>query len=112
MEGKSLRVGVYLIQKPSTIALVEDTCEAPWLLLERLDVLDLDHKNVPRLCCLDLERAREIMDLSQIDVLHVIGAVVVFDLATSPVDALDLDDLAILDGSAEGDCVSESIRWM
>ena len=45
------------------------------------------------------------MDLGQIDVLHVIGTVIVLDLPTCPVDAFDLDDLAIFYGSIEGDYI-------
>lgn len=43
------------------------------------------------------------MDAGEIDILHVVGAVVVADLAAGPVDAFDLDDFAILDGAGEGD---------
>ena len=43
------------------------------------------------------------MNLGQIDVLHVVGAVVILDLPTCPVDAFDLDDLAVFYGSIEGD---------
>lgn len=50
------------------------------------------------------------MDLSQINVLHIIGAVVVLDLAACPVDALDFNDLTVLDGSTEGHWIMGSIE--
>ncbi len=108
-EGRCLRIRVYLIEKASTIALIKDPRKPPRLLLERLDVLDLDHKHVTRLGCLDLKGTGQVVDLCQVNVFHVIGAVVVLDLPARPVDTLDLDDLAVLDGAVEGHCDSESI---
>jgi len=108
-QGRCLRVGVYLIEKPSTIALIKNARKPPRLLLEGLDVLDLDHEHVTRLGCLDLEGTGKVVDLGQVNVLHIIGAVVILDLPARPVDTLDLDDLAVLDGAVEGHCGSESI---
>jgi hypothetical protein len=51
------------------------------MVLKRLDILNFNKEDIARLGCLDLEWARQIMDLGQIDILHVI----------------------ILDRSAEGD---------
>ena len=42
------------------------------------------------------------MNLGQIDVADVVGRVVVLDLTTGPVDALDLDCLPILDCTRNG----------
>lgn len=98
----NLRFGVYLVQKAAAVVLVEDAGEAPWVVLEGLNVLDLHEKNVARLCCLDFKGTRQIVDLGQVDVLHVVGAVIVLDLASSPVHTLDLDGLTILDGPTEG----------
>lgn len=90
-------------------------------MLKGLDILDLDDQHVALLGGLDLEGAGEVVDLGQVDVLHVVGAVVVADLAARPVDAFDLcsslsgccivfrhmrrgwylDDLAILDLARE-----------
>jgi len=76
---------------------------------------------------LDVERSREVVDLGQVDVPDVVCAVVVPDLATGPalvlisgrtmlvtitprrdtlyipIDTLNLDSLAILDGGRGGD---------
>ena len=54
-EGGS-RVGIDLIQEAAAIILVEDACEAPWLLLEWLHVLYFDDEHVAWLCALYLER--------------------------------------------------------
>jgi hypothetical protein len=39
------------------------------------------------------------MNLGQIDIADVVGRVVVLDLAAGPVDTLDLDRLAVFDGT-------------
>ena len=49
------------------------------------------------------------MDLGQVDVLHVICAVVVANLSSCPVHALYLDDLSIVDLGGEGNC--ERRQW-
>jgi hypothetical protein len=50
------------------------------------------------------------MDFSQINIFHVICTVVVANLAACPVNALNLDDLAILDPAAEWDYLG-SVAW-
>lgn len=82
---------------------MEDSCETPRVLLEGLYVLDFHEENVARLGSFDLEWARQIVDPGQVDILHVIGAVVVLDLAACPIEAFNLDHFVILDRSAEGD---------
>ncbi len=42
------------------------------------------------------------MNLGQINILHVISAVIVPNLSSSPIDAFNLDDLSILDRATEG----------
>ena len=65
--------------------------------------MNFDEKDVARLGSLDLKRARQIVDPGQVDILYVIGAVVVLDLAACPIEAFNLHHLIVLDGSAEGD---------
>ena len=43
---RNLRFWIYLIEKTSTVVLVEDAGKAPWLVVKRLHVLDLDEKHV------------------------------------------------------------------
>ena len=95
------RLDSQFIQETTSIVLVEYTCETPRLIFERLNVLDLDEKCVARLSTLYIKWARKIVDLGQIDVLHVVGRVVVANLTSGPVDAFDLDDLSILDLTSE-----------
>jgi len=97
------RLRIYLIQKPATVLLIKHTREPPRLLFERLHILDLNEEYVTRLGRFDLKRAGEVMHPGEIDGLHVVGAVVVADLAARPVQAFDLDDLAVLDGAGKGD---------
>ena len=68
----------------------------------RLDILDLDYEDIAWFSSLNLKWAREIVDLGQVDIQHIICTVIISNLAASPVHAFDLHDLAILDGSTEG----------
>lgn len=43
------------------------------------------------------------MDACEVYVADVVCGVVVADLAAGPVEAFDLDDFAVFDGSGEGD---------
>jgi hypothetical protein len=92
-----------LIQEPTSIVFVKHARKSPWVVLERLYILNLDEQNVAWLGGLDFERARQVVDLSEINILHVVGAIIVADLATSPIQTFDLHNLAVLDGTAEGD---------
>ncbi len=97
-------MGVDFVEEASAIVFIEDTSEAPWLLLEWLHVLNLDHEDIARLGVLHLKGSTQVVDRGQVDVLHVICAVVVADLATSPVHALNLHNLSIFDLLREGHC--------
>ena len=97
-----------LIQKSSAVVFVEDSSETPWVVLERLNILDFNEEDIAGFSGFDLERSREIVDLSQVDVLDIVGAVVVANLAACPIEAFDLDDFAVLDGAAEGNWVGVS----
>jgi hypothetical protein len=45
------------------------------------------------------------VDLREVDIAHVISAVVVADLPTCPIYAFDFDDFIVLDGADGGDCI-------
>lgn len=96
------RLGVYLIQEAASIALGEDSRKAPWLFLQRLHVLDVNYKHVSRLCRLNVKGPGQVVDFGQVDIANIVGGVIVFDLATSPVDAFNLDGFAVLDGAVAG----------
>jgi len=102
-----LRVRVDLVEETTAVLLVKDTSETPWLVLHWLDVLNLNEKNVTGLGGLDLEWTSKVVDLGQVDVFHVVGAVIVADLSASPVYTLDLDDFVVLDCAVSGDCESK-----
>ena len=84
---------------------MKDTSEAPGMVLERLYVHDLHKENITWLSIFNLKRPREVVDLGEVNVLDIVGAVVILDLTTSPVEAFNLHSLAILDSSAKGDCI-------
>lgn len=97
VEGRVQTFGglrVLFVQEPATVPPIEHGGEAPWALLKRLHILDLYDEDVTWLCALDLERAGEVVYTGQVAVLDIVGAIVVHNLATGPVYALDLDSLA------------------
>jgi hypothetical protein len=96
------RFRIVLIQEPASIIFVKHARKSPRVVLERLYILNLDEQYVAWLGGLDFERSRQVVDLSEINVLHVVGAVIVADLATRPIQTFDLHNLAVLDGTAEG----------
>lgn len=69
--------------------------------MEGLHILDFDDEHVARLGRFDFQWAGQVMRSGEVDVSHVVGTVVVLDLAASPIDALDFDSLAILHRGAE-----------
>jgi hypothetical protein len=58
--------------------------EPPGPVLKRLDIHDLYEQQIARHGALNLKGAREVMDLGQVDVLDIVGAVIVLDLAAGP----------------------------
>ena len=106
----SLRVRVYLVQETTTVLLVKHAGKPPRLILKWLDVLDFNHKNVPRLCSLDLKGTSQVVDLCKVDILHIISAIVVADLAAGPVNTFDLYDFAVFNCTGKGNCRGESCQ--
>lgn len=109
-----LRFGVDLVKEASAVVLVEDAGEAPWLMLEWLNILNLDKQDITRLRTFDLEWSREIVDSREVDILHIIGRVIVANLSTGPVYTFDLDYFSILDCPIERDVRMPSIvkSWL
>ena len=110
-----VRFWIELVKEATSIVFVEDASKAPWVVLERLDVLNLNKKDVTWLGGLDLEGSGQVVDLSQINILDIVGTVVVPNLAACPVEAFDLDDFAVLDGAAEGNYdrkLAAIVRWV
>src|SRR5271163_233964 len=52
---------IMLIQESTSIFLMEDPSEAPWLLFKRLNIKNFNHEHVSGMCSFDLNRSREIM---------------------------------------------------
>ena len=59
----TVRLGIDLIEETTSIVFVEDTSEAPRMVLEGLNILYLDEEDVAWLGILDLERTRKVMNL-------------------------------------------------
>ena len=102
----NIRLGIKLSEKTTPVLLMKHPRETPRPLHEWLNVLDLDDEDIARLGGLNLERARAIVDLREVDVLDIIGRVVVFYLPAHPVYALDSDHFAVADLPAWWDCLT------
>lgn len=81
---RDIRGWIDLVEEPTAVGFVKNARESPGLVFKRLDVHDLDEQDVSRLGRLDLKGPRQVVDLGQVDVAHVVGAVVVADLAAGP----------------------------
>lgn len=103
MDAGDIRFGIDLVEETPAVVLVEYSGEAPGLFLEGLNVLNLDDKDVSWFGCIDFERTGQIVYLGEIDIPHVIGAVIVADLPAGPVHTFDLDNFSVLDGTDERD---------
>lgn len=95
-----------LIEKPTTIGLIEHGGETPWALGKGLHILDLYLEDITRLCALNLKGSRKVVDTGKVDVLNVICAVIVANLSTCPVKALDLNSFTGGNLAGEWDCKS------
>lgn len=95
--SSNIRLGINLIQETTTIRLRENARKPPRRILKRLHILDIHHEHIAGLRGLDVEGSAEIVDAGEVYVADIVGRVVVFDLSTGPVDALDLDGFVVLD---------------
>jgi hypothetical protein len=98
-----VRLGEELVEETAAVLFCEDACETPRLFLKWLDVLDLYHKHIARLGCLDVERTCEIVYPGEIYVSDIVCGIIVLDLAASPVYTFDLHDFPVLDRGCRGD---------
>lgn len=86
-----------LVQKATSIVSIKDTGVSPKPIWKWLQINYLDHEHISRFGPGYVERSRQVMDLSEIDLFDIIRVVVVLDLASGPIYALNVDDFAILD---------------
>lgn len=102
LEG--LRVRVDFVKEAAPVVFVKYACKAPGLLLEWLHVLDLHHKDVSRFGAFHLKGTRQVVYLGEVDVLHIVRAVIVANLSSRPIYALYLKNFSIFDFSRKGNC--------
>lgn len=98
------RLGIVVFEETATIATIKDSSKAPRRVLKRLYVANVDYKKIARLSALDVKRAGQVVDLGQVDVADIVGAIVVANLSASPVDAFNLDSLSRLNAADGRDC--------
>ncbi len=80
-----------------------EAVEAPLAVAKGTDVEDVDHQQVAGLGPFDAHRTRQKVHLGKVHIAHVLGAVVVVDLASGPVVTLDDEVVARLDHGGHGD---------
>ena len=102
--NRSLRFRIDFVEESTAIVFVENACEAPRLVLEWLYVLDFDDEDVSWFGVFNFERAGQVVNLGQVDVLHVICTVIVANLSSCPINTFNLNDFSILDFGSEWDC--------
>ena len=84
-----LRFREMLGEKAAAVLLGKEAVEAPLAFLEGADVEDIDHQQVAGLGAFHAHRAGQEMHLGEVHVAHVLGVVVVMDLAAGPVVAFN-----------------------
>lgn len=104
LDKGDLRVRVKLVKEASSVVLVKYARKTPRLFLEWLHILDLHHEDISRFGTFHLKRARQVVNLGEIDVLHIVCAVIVANLSSCPIDTLHLEDLPIFNFGREGNC--------
>ncbi len=81
-------------QEAAELLLAEDAGIAPPLVVEHADVENIDDDDVAGLGTRHPDRPRQVVARREVDVADVVGAVVVVDLATGPVEALHTEGFA------------------
>jgi hypothetical protein len=76
-------------QEAAAVLARENAGKAPGRVRQRPQIEQIDHQQVARFRPFDPERPAEIMDLGQVDIADIVGAVVVPDLPAGPVVAFD-----------------------
>lgn len=70
-----------LIEETTSILFRKDACEAPWLVLQRLNIVNIYQEDVSGLGSLNLKWSTEIVDLSKIYISNIIRIIGVLDLS-------------------------------
>lgn len=66
------RFRVMVIQESASVMPMEDTAEPPWLVLERLHVLDLDYQDIAWFSGVDIKWTGQVVDLREVYIFDVI----------------------------------------
>src|SRR5262245_43849691 len=89
-------------EESTAVLFREDSREPPRRRGQRANVEQIDDHQIARLRAVHTERPAEIVHLGQVDVANVVRAVVILDLPTRPVVALDPEFLAWLEPLEDG----------
>lgn len=86
-------------EESSTVLTIENSSEAPFITRKRAEVKNLDNEQISwhRRFAFGVVHANwptQVMNQGEVDVLHILGAVIVEDLPAGPVDGLHSEDLA------------------
>jgi hypothetical protein len=81
-------------QEATTVFLGERSSESPFVTVESTEIEELHLEQVAGLGGRDFNRTRKVVDLRQVDILNVVRAIIILDLTSCPVYAIDTEDLA------------------
>jgi hypothetical protein len=98
-----LRLREMVRQEATTVLLAEEAVEAPEAVGLGADVEQLNHQQVAGLGAFHAHRTRQIVHRGQVDVAHIVGAVVVLDESTSPVEGFENEVVTRLDPAGHRD---------
>ena len=90
-------------EEAAAILLAEEAIEAPEAVVLGADVEQVDHQQIARLGPFDADRTRKVVHRAEVDVAHIVGAVVVLDEAAGPVVGLQHEIVAGVHPAGHGD---------
>lgn len=85
------RLREYVGQEAAAVLGGENARVSPLVSLDGADIEDVDDQKVPRLGAFYLDGTAEVVARQQVAVAHILGIIVVSNLATGPIQALDAE---------------------
>src|SRR6185437_2261688 len=80
---------IMIDEETAAILARKNAGEAPRRCRQIADIEEIDDQQIARLRAFTTERPAKIMNLGEIDIAHIVCAVIVFDLAAGPVKTFD-----------------------
>jgi hypothetical protein len=87
-----------ICKKAAAVLFGKGSSESPFVAIQGTKVENLHLEQVAWLGSRNRNRARQVMNLTQVHILDIVRRIIVLDLSSSPVDAFDFENLSFLDG--------------